>query len=109
MKTKKKLDRPTNAKKLWQACVSDPEKMIPRLHERVIRGYSSWLSPKSQKEYQYMLDDIYSLIKEASADISKHRPLDETYLLGYTYQRSLLKKRSKEKRMSAEKKDAKDA
>ena len=106
LKTKKKIDRPTNARKLWQACVSDPEKMVPRLHERVIRGYSSWLSPKSQKEYQYILDDIYSLIDEASANISRHRPLDETYLLGYTYQRGVLKKRSEEKRTSAKKEDA---
>lgn len=103
LKTKKKLDRPTNARRLWQACVSDPEKMMPRLHEKVIRGYSSWLSTKSQKEYQHMLDEIYALLKEASTDISQHRPLEETYLLGYTYQREVLKKRSEEKRTSAKK------
>ena len=104
LKTGKKLDRPTNARKLWSACVTDPEKTMLRLHEKVIGGYSSWLSPKSQAEYQDMLDDIYALIRKASADVSKHRPLDETYLLGYTYQRGLLKKRSEEKKALAGKK-----
>lgn len=102
LKTDKKLDRPTNARKLWQACVSDPEKMMPRLHEKAIRGYSSWLSPKSQSQYQFMLDDIYKMLKEASSDSLKHRPLDETYLLGYAYQRGILKKRSDSKKETAE-------
>ena len=95
---KAKIDRQTNAVKMWNTYVTRPAATAPLLHGKVMRGYIRYLSKTSAAYYKRQIEDIYDVLSIVETANDKNKPLSDDYIIGYTHQRKALRERSKEKR-----------
>ena len=98
LKRKTKIDRQTNAVKMWNTYVTRPASTAPLLHGKVMRGYIRYLSKASASYYTKQAEDIYDLLSKTETINDKNNPLADDYIIGYTHQKKALRERSKEKR-----------
>ena len=89
-----KTVRTTNARKLWSAYVSGPEKTEPYLYEKTL-VYLDKLSPDSQRYYDALLSEIRMRLDTAPKEGKALRP---EYLIGYEKQKKALRDHSRDVR-----------
>ena len=89
----RKIDRPTNAKKMWSAYTSDPETISARLYGKVTAAYLSKLSKSSRDYYDSLIGGIYEMLSDKE---KRGQQLSPEYIIGYTQQKNELRKRSRE-------------
>ena len=105
LKRTQKVDRPTNATKLWASYVADPENIAPKLHAKVIRGYMKWLSANTRNYYDGLIAEILARIDDSDKSA---RQLGGEYIIGYTKQKTALRERSRKIKEEISKKGGND-
>lgn len=78
--------RQTNAMKSLTVFKRTPLRVSERVNEKLESAYLPRMSKKSQDRYNYLRDEIMSILCQCGTDLNA--PLNEFYLIGYSLQRN---------------------